>query len=132
MQTPLDLVQTVGFYLIFPILVLTPAVIVVGLILHSTLIARLDPVLFKAPYFHEKELKSLMVWPLTMVKTLGYMMLIACPKLAKWKRFKGVGEALPVEKPLIALCYAELVMLVSLIVTSVLLLIASALSALLG
>lgn len=47
MQIILDVVSTVGYYSIFPVLVITPAAIVIGLILHNTLITRLDPLLFQ-------------------------------------------------------------------------------------
>ncbi|ROQ21186.1 hypothetical protein EDC38_1809 [Marinimicrobium koreense] len=132
MQTILDVVSTVGYYSIFPTLVITPAAIVIGLVLHNMLITRLDPLLFQEPYFHRKELTVLTIWPFTVVKTMGYMMLVVVPKMAKWKRFKGFNETLPLSRFLVALCYVELVLLVFLMLVAIVLMTTGALSVLLS
>jgi hypothetical protein len=132
MQATLDVVNTVGYYSIFPALVITPAAIVIGLVLHNTLISRLDPLLFQEPYFHRKELTILTIWPFTVVKTMGYMMLVVVPKMAKWKRFKGFNETLPLGKFLVALCYVEFMLLVLLMLAAIVLMATGALSVLLS
>lgn len=132
MKSTLDVIHTVGVYSVIPAIPLVLLSVIFGLVLHNTLIRRLDPVLFKEPYFHKKELNTYVVWPLTMLKTVGYILLVTFPKLAKWKRFKGFSGTLPVGKSLIVLCYIELVLLFMVMLTAVIMMTAGFLSVLLS
>ncbi|MGD8177384.1 hypothetical protein, partial [Marinimicrobium sp. ARAG 43.8] len=107
MQISPELISTVGLYAVLLTFPAIPVAIIIGIVLHNTLINRLDPLLFKRPYFQEKELLLYVTWPFSFLKTAGYIMLITCPKAAKWKRFKGFDKNVPVGKPLVVLSYIE-------------------------
>lgn len=114
-------ISTIGLYAVLLTLPAVPVAIVIGIVLHITLIKRLDPILFKRPYCREKELLLCATWPFSFLKTAGYIMLITCPKAAKWKRFKGFDKEVPVGKPLVVLSYIEVVLLASMLLSLVLL-----------
>ena len=65
-------------------------------LLHKPLTIKLDPLLFKEPYFKRSELTSCQFFPYSAIKTAIYMYLIAAPTLAKKKRFRGLQVELPV------------------------------------
>jgi hypothetical protein len=54
--------------------------------LHISLCKNLDPLLFKEPYFKKQELGIFNTWPLSIVKSTSYMLLIVKPRLVH-KRF---------------------------------------------
>jgi len=121
MQSLSELISTIGFYAVLLTFPAIPVAVVIGIVLHNTLIKRLDPILFKRPYFQEKELLLYVTWPFSLLKTAGYIMLITCPGAAKWKRFKGFDKAVPVRKPLVLLSYIEVVLLAAMLFSLVLL-----------
>ena len=57
-------------------------------VLHKILPARLDGILFRKPFFNQRELINYQFFPLSLVRSLNYSYLIALPALAKRKRFK--------------------------------------------
>ncbi|MBU3068580.1 hypothetical protein KOI40_02050 [Aestuariicella sp. G3-2] len=58
--------------------------------LHISLCKRLDPLLFKEPYFQQSELGIYNSWPLSIIRSTSYMLLITWPKLVK-KRFNKLN-----------------------------------------
>ncbi|MGD8177439.1 hypothetical protein [Marinimicrobium sp. ARAG 43.8] len=132
MQSTLDVINTIGVYSVIPAIPLVLLSVIFGIVLHNTLISRLDPILFKEPYFHKKELNTYVVWPLTILKTVGYILLVTSPKMAKWKRFKGFSGTLPVGKSLIVLCYIELVLLFMVMLIAIVMMTTGLLSVLLS
>lgn len=56
------------------------------------LLAPLDRVLLREPYFQKSEQINCLVWPLSYLKTLIYICLIAAPNISKRKRFKDLDE----------------------------------------
>jgi hypothetical protein len=65
-------------------------------VLHKVLCSKLDPLLFRRPYFQKTELANYRYWPLNILRSANYSYLIAFPSLAKRKRFAGFDEALQV------------------------------------
>lgn len=114
-------ISTIGLYAVLLTFPAVPVAIVIGIVLHNTLIKRLDPILFKRPYFREKELLLYVTWPFSFLKTAGYIMLITCPAAAKWKRFKGFDKNVPVGKPLVVLGYIEVALFAIMLLSLVLL-----------
>ncbi|UZJ42927.1 hypothetical protein OOT55_09700 [Marinimicrobium sp. C6131] len=125
MQISSELISTIGLYAVLLTFPAIPVAIIIGIVLHNTLIKRLDPVLFKRPYFREKELHLYVTWPFSFLKTAGYIMLITCPKAAKWKRFKGFDKSVPVGKPLVVLSYIEVALLTTMILALFLLMVSA-------
>lgn len=69
------------------------------MIMHTVLTRRLDPLLFKEPWFNATQLVTFQSWPLSFIKTVIYMFLIAYPNyIRKKKRFNGL-EQVPDVKP---------------------------------
>lgn len=68
--------------------------LVVGLLilipLHISLCRRFDPLLFKSPFFKERELSLLAAWPFSIIKSMSYMLLIIAPGLVK-KKYHNVN-----------------------------------------
>lgn len=73
-------------------------------ILHKILPKKLDKILFRKPYFKEAELYNYQFFPLSLVKSINYIYLIAFPRWAKRKRFKGLDTSLPVGTTVRILC----------------------------
>ena len=65
-------------------------------ILHRSLPKKLDNILFRKPYFSDTELVNYQFFPLSLVKSINYIYLIALPRWAKRKRFRGLDVPLPV------------------------------------
>lgn len=84
--------------------------------LHHLLPSRLDPILFRKPFFKTSELLNYKFFPLSLFRSMNYIYLIALPTLAKKKRFKGFHEPLPVGLSTIIMCkvHAGLCILLSL------------------
>ena len=125
-----ELIGNVFVYCIWVMIPILPLFVVLGFSLHYILLVRLDPILFKEPYFHKKELPVFSVWPFSMIKALMYILLITWPRLAKHKRFKGVDTPLPVGKGIFISCYIELILLGVICVASVILVTAGLLATL--
>lgn len=81
-------------------------------ILHKMLCKKLDPILFREPYFKRQELTNYLVWPLSMIRSLNYIYLIGLPSWAKKKRFKGFNQRLPVSKVEVMACRVEVILVV--------------------
>lgn len=58
------------------------------------LLAHLDDVLLREPFFPKWDQPNWQVWPVSYIKTFNYVCLIAVPRIAMRKRFKGL-EAMP-------------------------------------
>ncbi len=71
------------------------------IIMHNLLYRRLDPILFQSPWFNEQQLVMFSAWPLSFIKTVIYMFLIAYPDyIRKKKRFNKL-ENVPTVEPAI-------------------------------
>lgn len=93
------------------VLVLLLVVIVVGILfygiwayLHKTMAKSLDKELFREPHFQPKELLNYRFFPLSLVKSLNYIFLIAIPRLAIHRRFKTLTGPPKVPKSTRVLC----------------------------
>lgn len=53
------------------------------------LLAHLDDVLLREPFFPKWDQPNWQVWPVSYLKTFNYVCLIAVPDIAMRKRFKG-------------------------------------------
>lgn len=87
--------------------------------LHAVLSKRLDPILLKEPYFTKSEQMNCLVWPLSFIKSLNYIGLIAAPKVAKRKRFRGFNQELPLSPQLKRLCRIQFTLMLMLVVVGV-------------
>ncbi len=59
---------------------------------------RLDPILFREPWFSSAEMVMYSSWPLSLFKVSQYMLLFTFPNASKRKRFIGLKQSLPVGK----------------------------------
>ena len=73
-------------------------------ILHYILCAKYDDVLFKEPYFRSTELVVYKTWPMSLFRTMGYIVYLAMPMFAIKKRFKGVKPDTKQSMWLVAVC----------------------------
>lgn len=78
-------------------------------ILHYYLTPRLDGELFRKPFFHSSELVNYQVFPLSLLRSLNYIFLIAWPSAAKRKRFRGFSEELDLSRWVVVLCRMQIV-----------------------
>ena len=67
------------------------SIIVLWHILHFILCKKFDDQLFREPYFRSNELAVYSDWPLSLFRSMGYILLLGVPKLAKKRRFKDVN-----------------------------------------
>ena len=77
-------------------------------ILHIILCKKYDEILFREPYFRITELTVYSSWPLSLFRSMGYILLLAAPSLATKRRFKGVVLDLDKDYFLVFLCKAFL------------------------
>ncbi len=82
--------QTIFIVVFGGIIVLTLGLVILWHILHFFLTRKYDKLLFKRPYFRETELGAYTIWPFSLMRTMGYILLLATPRLVKLRRFKGV------------------------------------------
>lgn len=73
-------------------------------VLHRILSGDLDETLFREPFFDEAELERYRYFPLSLVKSINYIYLIAYPRWAQKRRFKELERQLPVSRGIRALC----------------------------
>ena len=80
-----------AFLIVFGGLCLTALTIVLlWHILHFILCRKFDAILFRQPYFRITELAVYSSWPLSLFRSMGYILLLGVPSIAKNRRFKGV------------------------------------------
>lgn len=80
-----------AFLVVFGGLVFTAfATVLLWHILHFILCNKYDATLFRQPYFRINELSVYTVWPFSLIRSMGYIMLLGAPSLAKKRRFKDV------------------------------------------
>lgn len=84
-------------------------------VLHNILCKKLDPILFKEPYFQKSELVNYLCWPLSSLRSMNYITLIAAPSIAKRKRFSGFDGSLPVGRKLRAMCKVQFLLMLTLV-----------------
>jgi len=70
--------------------ILTVTFIVLWHILHFILCKKYDDLLFREPYFRLTELAVYGSWPLSLFRSMGYILLLGVPSLATKRRFKNV------------------------------------------
>jgi len=71
-------------------IVLAFTTVVLWHILHLILCKKYDKILFREPYFRLTELTVYHSWPLSLLRSMGYILLLGVPTLAKKRRFKGI------------------------------------------
>jgi hypothetical protein len=76
------------------------------IILHNKL-SKLDSILLREPFFKKSEQINCLVWPLSYLKTVNYIGLIAAPRYAKRVRFRGFNDPLPVDKRTVIACKVQ-------------------------
>ncbi|WP_404364567.1 hypothetical protein [Marinobacter sp.] len=74
------------------------------IVLHKVLSKKLDGYIFKEPYFSRSEMINYRSFPLSLVKSINYIYLVAFPRWAKRKRFQALNEDLPVGNMLTIVC----------------------------
>ncbi len=72
--------------------------------LHHTLPPKLDHHLFKEPYFNNQEKINYQFFPLSCLKSLNYIYLVAYPTLAKKRRFRKLDYRPNLSPVLTLLC----------------------------
>ncbi len=72
------------------IVVIVLMLIVLWHVLHVFLCNKYDESLFKQPYFRATELTVYSAWPLSLFRSMSYILLLGIPSLAKKSRFEGV------------------------------------------
>ena len=77
-------------------LVLAFIVLLFLIVMHNILYRRLDPILFREPWFSSAEMAMFSSWPLSLIKASHYMFLIIYPKRSLKKRFIGLKQELPI------------------------------------
>lgn len=74
--------------------------------LHNILYKKLDALLFRKPWFSPAELVMYSSWPLSLIKSMLYMVLISFPNFSKKRRFKGINQNLEIKGILMITCKA--------------------------
>jgi len=77
----LDAVAIIGAVLFISMLVFVVLLLLFLLIMHNNLCRRLDPILFKKPWFTDTQLVMFDSWPLSFIKSMQYMFLIGYPRM---------------------------------------------------
>lgn len=107
-----DLIGLIFLVILFAGLFVGATAYPLWFILHIRLTRKLDSLLFREPYFKKQELTNYLVWPLSMIRSLNYIYLIALPRWADKKRFKGFNQHLPVSQSEILACRVEAVLVI--------------------
>lgn len=76
-----DLTTTIGIIIFTSLLMLIPILLTYLISMHSSLCRQLDPLLFKEPWFKLAQLTMFDSWPLSLIKSINYMLLIGFPTL---------------------------------------------------
>jgi hypothetical protein len=101
------------FVIVFGGMVILPIImIVLWHILHFILCKKYDELLFREPYFRLTELAVYSTWPLSLFRSMGYVLLLGAPSLATKRRFKNVVLDLSEELFLVLACKIFLLILV--------------------
>ena len=79
----------------FGLFILTVTILVFWHILHFILCRKYDAQLFIEPYFRTNELTVYSSWPLSLFRSMAYILLLGVPMLAKKRRFKKVKIDIP-------------------------------------
>jgi hypothetical protein len=101
------------FVIVFGGMVILPFImIVLWHMLHFILCKKYDDLLFREPYFRITELAVYSAWPLSLFRSMGYVLLLGAPSLATKRRFKNVVLDLSEEFFLVLACKILLLILV--------------------
>lgn len=94
------IIWVIAVSLTISMLVLVFISLIFATVMHNILYRRLDPILFREPWFSSAERALFSSWPLSLVKAGHYMFLIAYPKRSRRKRFINLEQELPIDKHL--------------------------------
>lgn len=101
------------------VLFLLLATVVVGIFfygiwayLHKTMAKNLDGEFFREPHFQPKELVNYQFFPLSLIKSMNYILLVAIPKLAINRRFKTLTGPPDVPRSTRLLCKVDVALLI--------------------
>lgn len=101
------------FVIVFGGMVILPLItIFLWHILHFILCKKYDDLLFRQPYFRITELAVYSAWPLSLFRSMGYVLLLGVPSLATKRRFKNVVLDLSNDFFLVLVCKTFLIILV--------------------
>jgi len=93
-----DFIFYTAVYLVASGFILGFIVLIFLIVMHNKLYPWLDPILFKEPWFNSAQLEMFSAWPLSFIKTVIYMFLIAYPDfIRKKKRFKNLKQMPPID-----------------------------------
>lgn len=81
-------------------------------VLHHYLTPRLDPQLFRQPFFHASELVNYRLFPLSLLRSLNYIFLIGWPSLARRRRFRELSDKVSVSRWAVMLCRLQIGMVI--------------------
>lgn len=92
-------VGIIGAVLFVSALVLCIISLIFVSVMHNFLSKRLDPILFREPWFTSAEMALYSSWPLSLIKSVNYMFLITYPNyVKKKKRYKSLKDV-PIVQP---------------------------------
>ncbi len=98
-------VGMIGVVIFVSALVLCIISLVFVTVMQHFLSKRLDPILFREPWFTSAELALYSSWPLSLIKSVNYMFLITYPDyVKKKKRFKSLTDVPTVQPGLKVAC----------------------------
>ena len=88
-----SLIGIIFFVLLGSGLVLSFILLLFVLVMHNILGRRLDPILFREPWFNATQLVMFASWPLSFIKSINYMFLIGYPNITlKVSRFTNTNR----------------------------------------
>lgn len=96
-------------FLIIAVIILSASIIgyPLWMVIHHILCKKLDSILFREPYFQKSEPVNYLCWPLSCIRSLNYIGLLAAPRISKRSRFRGFDEPLPVGCALEVACKVQ-------------------------
>ncbi|GGY81503.1 hypothetical protein [Marinobacter zhanjiangensis] len=97
-------------FVVCSVLVLGALYLPIWAILHQYLTPRLDGQLFRRPFFQSSELHNYQTFPLSLLRSLNYILLVGWPSIAKRRRFRGFTGKLAVSRWAVVLCRIQILL----------------------
>ncbi len=92
-QVEPDIIWVIALALMGSVFALGFILLLFLLAMHNLLSRRLDPILFREPWFNATQLVMFSSWPLSFIKTINYMFLIGYPDITlKVSRFTNTNR----------------------------------------
>lgn len=116
----ISLIGFIGAGLFISGAVLVSILIVFLIVMHNILHPRLDPILFREPWFNSAQLDMFSAWPLSLIKSMSYIFLIAYPSFfLNRKRFNGLETVPPVQPSIKTACKVYFILHLSTVIISI-------------